>query len=146
MNKKWLILAVLILFGGLAYAAATIFTDVVEVHTVNTRAFVVQEDFPSPKDHFRVDSTAGGKIYTTSVVPIGSPNPTLGEPGNSYAGVYGQHYNVTASLGITCNDACNKMDGIPANANAVCVKAFFADLNDTTCSDNGRLKNCVCKN
>lgn len=137
----------MIIFGIVLTAgfvsALTIITDTLEVWNSNSRGFVVVENYLSPKDHFRVDTTPGGRTYTTSIEPIGSPNPMIGTPTNPYSKAYvneyvGQIQWLIAGNGITCNQMCTTQG-------LTCQSSIWADLTPSTCSDTGRLKNCECK-
>lgn len=151
IDKRWLIPLGILLMIGSAYAVVTIFTDAVEIQTVNTRAFVVQENFPSPKDHFRVDSTAGGHVYTTTIESIGAPNVSVGTPSNPMP-IYtnklvGQIDTLTANRGYTCDDLCDTLDGVDyTGSNWSCIKATEQDATASTCNSTTLERNCVCKN
>lgn len=145
MDKKWLIITAVIVMSGLGFAqvATIFFNQPVEVWNSDSRGFVVVENYLSPKDHFRVDTQPGGHIYTTTIEPIGSPNPMIGTPTNPYNKAYvneyvGQKQWLVASNGITCNQMCSSQ-GLS------CQSSIWVDLTPSTCSDSGRLKNCECK-
>lgn len=146
MDKKWLVITAVIVMSGLGFAqvATLFFNQPVEAWNSDSRGFVVVENYLSPKDHFRVDTTPGGKTYTTSIEPIGSPNPMIGTATNPYATSYVNNYKnqligLTASNGITCNSQC-------ATQSWTCVNAVYPDNTPSSCTDTGRMKDCICKN
>lgn len=147
MNKKWLIGIALVLVLGLVHAL-TQFNDTVEVWSSSARGFVVVENFLSPKDHFRVDTNPGGRVYSTSIEPIGAPNPSLGSSANPWSGgIYGQTISVIADAITTCNAGCDSIDGRPIGSyNWTCSYATLTNGSAQLCTDTGRQRNCICKN
>lgn len=142
MDKRILVLLGMLIIAGGA-TALTLFNDTVEVWNSASRGFCVVENYLSPKDHFCVDTTPGGHVKTTTIEPIGSPNPTIGTPTNPYSKAYvgeyvGQKQWLVAGNGVTCDQMCQSQS-------LVCQSSIWADLTPSNCSDSGRLKNCLCK-
>lgn len=150
MVKQWIIgFSVLILAGVVAAQAGPyLFNTPIEIWNSDTRGFAIVENYLTPKDHFRVDTTPGGHIYTTTIEPIGAPNPSIGTPSNPYSGgIYGQTLSVVAGVNISCSDQCNNVDGKPINSyNWTCSHAFLKSGAYQSCAAVGRERNCICKN
>lgn len=141
MDKKILIGIGILLIASFVYATQ-VFNDKVLIEYTDSQAFVIKEQF-GPKVFFSVNTTAPGSLMSTTIVPSGAPNESVGTLSNPWPKVYANQYInqkqwLIASNGISCDQMCSSQA-------LTCQSSIWADLTPSNCSDTGRLKNCECK-
>lgn len=141
MDKKILIGIGILLIGTLAYATQ-VFNDKVLIEYTDSQAFCVKEQF-GPKVFFCINSTTPGSIMSTTIIPSGAPNESIGTANSPWPKMFSNQYSgqivgMVAANGITCDQMCGSQ-------NYACQSAIWADLTPSNCTDTGRLKNCICK-